>query len=290
MALEDYNTYLHEQLESLDLPQKELTHRCAALTQALNNSTKVKIDTRYYNLAHEIKALHFLRKFGEIEPALDYKHTDGCDVILEDRYQIEFVCTSPGEKENKSEYDRLTVRNKKGFILGDYTEKERFLFTRITNALKNKRIFYNEHVEKGTISKDKPYLVFLGLGELAIDMFCGDYGIDLTGVLLGKGCPTITISGDGKVINRGYTHNENFPKYNGATIDCNLFCQEEYRCISGVIFSEADLFTDYTTQNTWLFLNPFAKNKIRKKDFPGMVYWSANKYGDYSPRRNGKRI
>ena len=187
MALEDYNTYLHEQLESLGFPQKELNHRSAALTQALNSSTNCRIHTRYYNLAHEIKALRFLNKFGELEPALDYKHTDGCDVVLDDHYQIEFVCASSGEKENKSEYDRLTVRNKNGFILGDYSEKERFLFTRITNALKNKRLFYNEHVEKGTISKDKPYLVFLGLGELAIDMFCGDYGIDLTGVLLGKG-------------------------------------------------------------------------------------------------------
>ena len=290
MTLEDYNTYLHEQLESLDLPHKELTHRCAALTQALNNSTKGRIDTRYYNLAHEIKALQILRIYGEIEPALDYKHTDGCDVILDDHYQIEFVCASPGTNTAESGYDRFSVRNLKGFMINDYAEKERFLFTRIATALDAKLSFYKKHIPNNSISNDKPYLIFLGLGELAIEIFCGDNGISLTGVLLGKGCPTITISGDGTVIDRGYTHNENFPKYNGAPIDCNLFCREEYCCISGVIFSEADLFTDYTTQNTWLFLNPFAKNKIRKKDFPGMVYWSANKYGDYSPRRNGKRI
>lgn len=290
MTLENHSAILLKQLEQLNIPEKEIIHRRNALNQAIHISSQNKINSRYYNLAHEIKCLNFLRKFGNVKPALDCANTDGCDAILSDQYQIEFVCASPGANTEESGYDRFSIRNLDGFMMGDYAEKERFLFTRITNVLHAKRTFYDDHSKKGTIATDKPYLVFLGLGELSLEMFCGDYGIELTGVLLGKGCPTITINSAGKVIERGYSHNESFPKYNGSPIDCNLFCREEFRSISAIIFTEADLFDEYTTKNTWLFLNPFATIKIRKKDFHGIVYWSADKYGNYFPRCRGKRL
>ena len=290
MTLDSYSSTLLDQFQSFNVPQEEVSHRRNEFSQAISISSQSEISPRYYNLAHELKCLHFLRKFGEVSPALDYSHTDGCDAILNDHYQIEFVCCSPGENTDKSGYDRFSVKNLNGFMLCNYAEKEKFLFSRITTALHTKRTFYEDHIAKNTIPASKPYIIFLGLGELSYDMLCGNYGIDLTGVLLGKGCPTFTINGEGKVTDRGYTHNESFPKYNGAPIDCNLFCREEFRCISGIIFTDAALFDDYTTQNTWLFINPFAASKIRKKDFRGMVYWSADKCGNYFPRRRGKRL
>ncbi|MBR5126391.1 MAG: hypothetical protein IKU68_06620 [Oscillospiraceae bacterium] len=289
-TLENYSSILLNQFQLLNVPQEELSHRRNAFNHAISISTQNQISSRYYNLAHELKCLHFLSRFGEVAPALDCSHTDGCDAILNDHYQIEFVCCSPGANTDKSGYDRFSVKNLNGFMLCDYAEKEKFLFSRITTALHAKQTFYEDHISKNTISANKPYIIFLGLGELSYDMLCGNFGIDLTGVLLGKGCPTITINGEGKVTGRGYTHNESFPKYNGAAINCNLFCREEFRCVSGVIFTDAALYDEYTTKNTWLFINPFATTKIRKKDFAGMVYWSANKNSDYFPRRNGKRL
>ena len=109
-------------------------------------------------------------------------------------------------------------------------------------------------------------------------MFCGDCGIELTGVLLGKGCPYVSFDSKGNVVHHGYTHNESFlkkTKEKTVDIDCNIFCWENYRCVSGIIFTKAKLFEEYTTSNTWLLVNPYANVKISKKDFPGMIYWTA---------------
>lgn len=289
MTPEKYSNLLLNQFEMLNVPKEEVVHRRNAFNQALAVSATGCISTRYYNLAHELKCLQFLTKYGTVNPALDYLHAAGCDAVLSDHYQIEFVCTSPGANTDKSGYDRFSIRNMRGFMVCDYSEKEKFLFSRITSVLDAKRNFYKAHIAKNALSSDKPYLIFLGLGELSLDMFCGDYGIALTGVLLGKGHPVLKISNAGKLIDSGYTHNESFAKYTGAPIDCNLFCRDDFRCVSGIIFSDASLYDAYTTDNTWLFLNPFANVKIRKKDFPGMVYWCADK-DDYFPRRRGKRI
>lgn len=291
MTLSECTDNLLSTLRTMGLPEEEYAYRKNDLLQANDGCTYFcNLGPRYYNLAHEIKSMAFLQQFGIVSPSFDSKHTPGCDAKLNNQYQIEFVCTSPGTKTDKSGFDRFSIRNMKGSMFGDYSEKERFLFSRITSVLHEKRRFYEHHLTQNTISPNKPYLIFLGLGSLAEEMFAGNYGIALTGVLLGKGCPTITINSSGNVIARGYSHNENFPKYSGVPIDCNLFCRDEFRCVSAVIFSDASLGEDYTTKNTWLFMNPFANNKVIKKDFHGMVYWSANSNWDYLPRCRGKRI
>ena len=290
MTPEQHSDHLITALKSLNLPKKEVDHRLKQINDAKPNNSSNTISRRYYNLAHEIKSLCYLQQFGSIAPSLDYLHTPGCDMILNDRYQIEFVCASPGDKTDKSGYDRFSILNMKGSMFGDYAEKERFIFSRITSALWEKQRFYISHLPQGTVCAAKPYLIFLGLGALSLDMFAGSYGIELTGVLFGKGAPTITIDGHGNVISRGYFHNHSFLKYTGSPIDCNLFCTEEFRCVSGIIFSDADLYDEYTTQNTWLFINPFADVKIHKKDFSGMIYWSADGNGDYTPRHKGRRV
>lgn len=292
MILSEYTDHLLKKLSEMGFPEKEYIYRENALKKAAANTDNTTSEpcNRYYNLAHEIKCLDFLRQFGTVSPSCDSGHIAGCDVILNGHYSIEFVCTSPGENREKSGFNRFSVRYNRNLGFFDYSEKERFLFSRITGALEEKRKFYEDHLKQNTISPDKPYLVFIGLGSLAIEMFTGDYGMELTGVLLGKGKPTITIDGDGKVIGCGYSHNETFLKYNGASLDCNIFCRPKFQCISGVFFSEATLCDDYNTKNTWLFLNPFSNAKVCKKDFPGIVYWSADKNGKYQPRRRGHII
>lgn len=290
MRLDEYVSVLLARFQSLGVPEREVSHRRDAFNKAISDCRQNHISSRFYNLAHELKCLYFLGNFGNVVPALDYSHTEGCDALLNDYYQIEFVCASAGQHTDESGYDCLRVHEGTKPMTCDYAEKERFLFSRITTVLHAKRNFYEKHALKGSVSTDKPYIIFLGLGELAYEMMCGKFGIDLTGVLFGKGCPTITVNGEGEVIMHGYAHNENFQKYNGSLVDCNLFCWEEFRCVSGIIFSDADLFDEYTTKNTWLFINPFATSKIRKKDFPGLIYWSVYKSSNYIPRRKGHRL
>lgn len=93
----------------------------------------------------------------------------------------------------------------------------------------------------------------------------------------------------GDLRNNGYAHEKFLRKYNGAMLDCNIFMNSAYNCVSGIIVSAADLSEEYSTENTWMFINPFANKRIKKKDFGGMVYWDKTAQ-EYCPRRKYRRI
>ena len=57
-----------------------------------------QFNDRYYNLAHEIKSFHFLQQFGCLLISEDSRGIAGCDCKLNERYQIECVCSSVGKK------------------------------------------------------------------------------------------------------------------------------------------------------------------------------------------------
>lgn len=290
MTLTEYTKKLISQLWSFNLSPSEIEYRENAFNSALQNCTARHIETRYYNLAHEIKCIAFLCKLGDVKIALDSVHTAGCDALLGEHYQIEFVCASPGTKYNESGYARFGFPNMKEYQVYDYEEKERFLFERIASVLEAKREFAEKHIQRGTLSKTVPYLIFLGLGELSPDMFGDDYGADLLGILMGKGAPTLKIRDGDTALVSGYHYRDTIVKYNGSSIGSDLFHQTEYAVVSGVLFSDAGLFDEYTYENTWLFLNPFANVKIKKQDFGNVICWSANSDGKYVPRRKGKQL
>jgi hypothetical protein len=66
----------------------------------------------------------------------------------------------------------------------------------------------------------------------------------------------------------------------------------------GTLYSDTTLIselelpveTEYTSENTWLFINPRAKNIIHKKDFSGIVYWSENKNAEYCARKESRLL
>lgn len=289
MDLIKYTEFLIMQLRLLCFPPNEIACRQDALYKALKECTDCHTVTRYYNLAHEIKCMMFLRNFGNIKIAMDSKHEAGCDALLNDCYQIEFVCASPGTKTSENGYDRFGFPNMKEHQIYDYSEIERFLLERIASALAAKYDFAQKHKGK-TLSEAMPYLVFLGLGELAPDMLGDDCGADLLGVLMGKGAPKLEISKNGRTIDWSYVHRDTISKFNGAAIESNLFAQTAYGIVSGIIFSDAGLFEEYTRKNTWLFLNPSATVQVAKKDFDGMVYWSADSSGQYIPQYGENKL
>ena len=94
----------------------------------------------------------------------------------------------------------------------------------------------------------------------------------------------------GKVIDTFYTHVENIKKHNGSNIDANFFLNKENENISGILFTCANIDEDYDKSNTFLFLNPFAKKKIKIKDFNRIVYWNSNRNAEYIPRYKGKSL
>lgn len=102
-----------------------------------------------------------------------------------------------------------------------------------------------------------PYIIFLGLGSLAMEIISGDNGIEFTSILLGKGLPTITINTEThEIVGQGYTFQPTIEKWNKQVIDSAVFCNPKYTCVSGVLISDADLYEEYNGYNTWLFINP----------------------------------
>lgn len=94
----------------------------------------------------------------------------------------------------------------------------------------------------------------------------------------------------GKAIDTFYSHTENIKKHNGSDIDANFFLNKDNENISGILFTGANIDEEYNTENTFLFMNPFAKNIIRVKDFNSLVYWKTNKNMEYIPRYKGKSL
>lgn len=287
---EENMKWLLEQLSICGVSPKEFEHRKAKLesAQKMPGSEISRFSDRYYNLVHEIKSFCFLKQFGEVAISEDCKNNPGCDCKLKDNYQIECICSSVGK--NTKGIDLFGKKDKDvKFYVGNYDKS--FLFIRLTNSLIKKLKFYKQRIEKGSINPNLPYLIFLGLGALSKEMFLGENGIEFTSILFGKGDQTVSVNMEtGQMISNGYTHNDTLLKYNKEDIDCNVFRNEEYCCVSGIIVSAANLDEEYTNENTWLFVNPNAQIKINPNDFPNMVYWDLYSECEYGPYKDGARL
>lgn len=275
-------------LKSMPICSEEFNYRLGRLKVAekKKGSAINTISDAYYTLAHEIMCFPFLSLFGNIRVSEDHNGEAGCDYLLNDKYQIECVCSTPGTTDNGMK--ELCQHDGKLF---DYGKKQEILYTRLTSSIRSKLQFYQGHISNGTLHPDKPYIIFLGLGALATEMFCESEGFAFLGFLLGKGNPTLSINAKtGKLQNTGYSFRQWIHNHNNAEIDANIFCAKDYQCISGVIISSAVLGETYTPENTWLFINPFAKQKIVKKDFWGIHYWAVNKDMSYSAKCKGRSL
>jgi hypothetical protein len=279
--------WLLERLSCCDISSNEFEYRKLKLQEAtkMPQSSISMFNDRYFSLAHEIKSFYFLRQFGNIVIAQDSKNEVGCDCTLMDYYQIECICCSGGEHTDDINFIEQSLENA-DYCFGDYNES--FYLLRLTNSIDKKLGFYNAHIEKGTLNPQLPYLIFWGLGSLAGEMFVGENGIDFTSILFGKGYPTLCVNSETNALTfNGYSHNNELIKHNQAKINCNIFSEDKYRCVSGIIISSARLDEDYTPNNTWLFINPNARVKVDAENFSSIVYWdrySDDEYGPYQKK------
>ena len=289
LLFETHTDMLLEILEKSNIDDKEKEYRKNELLKVYSKMVETrKIDNKYYNISHEIRTLDFLSDFDNLHIAQDHLSKPGCDFKISDKYEIECVCSSSGN-------EKLNGLNKfHGSGLFDYSKKEQIILTRLTQSIKEKKQFYIEHINSGTISVNMPYIIFLGLGNLSYGTFAGTFGFLLNKILFGVGHEALLINKETNKVERvEYSHNLNIKKHNGVEIDCNIFCNSDYNCVSGIIFSTASLDEKYSKNNTFLFINPYAKNKIKACDFPNMIYWRAKKEKNgyiYLPRYKGKNL
>ena len=229
--------------------------------------------------------MQFLGELWTTEISKDSHSASGCDCFFQGKYNIEFVCSSGGDT-TKNELHKYC---KKDGRMINYGVKEQLLLARLSNSITNKKEFYLKHAGDKRLM-EHPYIIFIGLGELAIEAMLEDYGIDICGLLLGKGNQSITVdNATGQIISTQYEFRPEIEKRPGVRINANIWCDPDYNDISGIIVSEATIYEPYTKDNTWIFLNPFAKQKIESKDFKNVVCW-IEENGEYYPVENGKRI
>ena len=282
--------YMKSLYESLDTPNLHIPENERILRKSRICDAAKEIETgdyfhctdRFFQLAHEIESLHFLSTFGEIHMSQDSQHEKGADFILNGNLSIECVCASLGTKLEETGLSQYLVHNK----VVDYNEKKRLLSARLTSSLHGKVQFYEERCGK-SISKDYPYIIFLSLGRLSWEWFAEEYGMALTDILFGRGKPSITINPfTGTIDASGYTHVFTFKKFNGVEINSNLFLDPSFSCVSGILLA-TEVFSQYTTENTFLFVNPFSTLKLNPLIFPGIIYWDILGQDKYAPYKDG---
>lgn len=238
---------------------------------------------RYNQLAHEIESYAFLSQFGSVIMAEDSKHQPGCDLILAERIYVECVCSTAGDAEKSG------LASFMGEGSFDYRKKSQLLNERFISSLCAKVDFYNTHIND-SILPDKPYVIFLSPGNLIYEWFEEWNGMALLDVLLGKGDPTILVNTEtGEMRDGGYSHNAALSKHNGAILDCNLFLNSSFNCVSAILLNTT-LGERYTKENTFLFTNPFAQQPIEESIFKDIVVWKSKDGREYASYLGDERL
>lgn len=274
-------------LDNSFLPKKEIRYRKTELAGinksisiAANTGEKEKYNTernRFFQKSHEVKGIPFLQVFGQLDVAQDSNHEAGADFVLDKEIYIESVCSSPGDLSKSGLAKYIDIDYKKFKLYNyDYSELNRLINLRFTNTLYEKKDFYISHLNNKTIPSGKPYLVFLSPGILAFKWSEEENGFAFLDILFGRGNPTITVnSKTGEIIEEGYSHKTAIMKRPDTPVDCNLFYNQEYSCISGILLAYRPE-EDYGFENVVLFTNPYADNPVSIRKFKGLTYWEVD--------------
>lgn len=281
--IKQYNNHLCKLLEDVGLDNKEIMYRKRNLERAFPQGKHIiEIGHRYYELAHEIKAMSFLSNMGKVNISRDSVGERGCDCVFSEKYDVEFVCCSLGQ--HPESFRKVFQESS----MKEYKESADFIISRLTNSVKSKT---EKYLSENSLGERGPFIIFLGLGELSYGAMLGSYGMEVLSFLVGKGERTFLVDLEtGEIIRSGYVYQPEFKKpLNGAIINADIWDDENYNCVSALIVSDADIDEDYSYDNTWMYINPNADNKITIKDFEGIIYWKT-KGEENTPYKKYRKI
>lgn len=276
-------------LNKCDIDSDEKQFRIEDLTAIWNDMLeKDYINKKIYEKIHEIKSLEFLSKYDNCTISFDSKHETGPDFKINDKDWIECVTSSKGE-DNAYLFDEF-----EGSGVFDYNKKENIIMCRLMGSIKNKMDVYYKYNNLGIIDDKDKYVIFLSAGNLYYGSFFGKFGFALNKILFGVGHETLLIDPvNNRIIRHGFSYNDNIYNHNNQPINCNIFKSDDYKRLSGILFTFASLDEHYNKDNTFFFNNSNAKNKIKLKTFSNIVYWNICKQEDayvYIPRYRGKNL
>lgn len=270
--------------------KKEAAYKKQKLVEVYKGMKKEnKIQNEFYSLSHEIRSFGFFFDNGIINISEDSKSKIGPDFTYKKNYKIECTICTEGNGKNKEAVKNSGFQTYNKTI--DYNEKFRQISLRITNSIKSKKDQFDKYLKKNVISEKDCCIIFINMGPFSTEWFPGEYCSEATRFLVGRGFPQITFNKEtGKQIGgMTYSFIPEIKNNNGSSVNNNIFVDEDFSNISGIIISTATLDEDYNYDNTILFINPLAKNQIKVKDFNKFLYWKTNKNFEYIPRILGKR-
>lgn len=258
---------------------------------SFSNCTVI-IKEGYYARVHELKSYELLKKIGKVDYSADSPPTKGVDLIIKAEnsqidYYVECVKCSYGQKElgeYLSENDvQGTNENGLSSHLYDNNQLQKIFASRITSVLKDKKERIEEYYNNCEKGKNKslrfdvsmPCIVFVALGELADDL--SDYNflqlMDL--IVMGKGTLCYDWGQNVSYYERQKSFNKrsslpNCSNKDDDEIKASIFELDDYKNISGILFTTANIKEDYNEENTILYVNPRANNRIELEDFEGV--------------------
>jgi hypothetical protein len=299
---DDFKALMHVLVERYSiLGEREARHRINNLENIYATMLKEeKVSRRYYELSHEIRALELFSNMGDLKVAADSKGEPGADLIYNETL-IECTVASSGEEHNHDALVRCGYKNNDEVIaLEKSKELDKQISLRILSTLKSKADKCNDektkHKKSDFISTEKPYCIFVSLGELALDWRPGAFCMNANVFLNGMGDKVVFLEeNSGKQVGKptyGYIgygtdgvherkNNTDKPVDNFFELECN-------RSISAVIITAAQCGEAYSEENTVIFTNPIAIRKVDMSRFGGLPYWEADSYLEYKLKIRGK--
>lgn len=249
-----------------------------------NFCKEFNIDEKKYQRIWEMYLCNVLLEKGcdlahgkELTPSVP--NNEGPDFIAKDNIYIECICPKKGESNDKVNAPCVFDMNDIKFvqISGDkehfeYMKKHgiyninyntdfdviRKILLRIVGSIKEKYKKYELWSHKKWFCNEFPYIIAINTFEL--------------GYIQHPDMPYVVkavLGADEQFINLGsqnsfWTFRKEIQKSSGAKIDVDLFCNDEYNEISGILFSNEDCYNyaNNIGKDCFLIQNPYAKNKI----------------------------
>jgi len=272
------------------LSEKEQNYRAYHLNRIYEKMlTCNEIIYDFYSMSHEIRAMDFFKKTGDLVVSNDSRSDAGADLTFKDKYKIECVACTPGTGKNLSTLKEKGYGKHDGKVR-DYSKLNAQISLRILSALDSKSKKYTKYISDGTHDSKSPFLIFLNLGSLINSWFPLEFCKEANRVLVGMGNQVILYDSSNEHIeNIIHDHVLSIENNSRAEVNMNFFNPEKNTGISAVIITTANLEDLYSKENVYIFINPYAKNRINISDFKGMRYWKANESSEYIPRINGRR-
>lgn len=260
---------------------KEYEHRRKKICNPQQDYSSF-VETDIFQIAHEIDTAYILSRGGQVKLAKEITQKSNIDIEYLLKYKIECTCGNQGNEKNvKINKDIGQYHNANGNLFDTLDKK--IMYNRLINSIDVKiEAYKKKYIPQQAIDSKTPYLISITnkdiLGTTGINIY--DNGCELLEILFGININSKIIKLDlEKVIKESYLH-----------VKAETFYNKNNDFLSGIIYSNATWDKRYYKNNTFLFVNPNAKNKIDISDFLQFNCWIYNDNSKYYEfKRNNKK-